>query len=127
MEGTRHVDHRADIYSLGVVIYEMLTGELPLGRFALPSQKVQVDVRLDDIVLKTLEKEPDRRYQHASDAVQSQVPRPQGVDRDQHDVARAWFVMAAGPRAKDQRERQGGEPMGSAHVESVGIAQVPVS
>ena len=67
MEKPLTVDHRADIYSLGVVFYEMLPGELPIGRFAPPSQKVQVDVRLDEVVLKTLEKEPDRRYQHVSD------------------------------------------------------------
>src|SRR5213076_2885974 len=60
------VDHRADIFSLGVVFYEMLTGELPLGRFGPPSGKVKVDVRLDEVVLRALEKEPERRYQHAS-------------------------------------------------------------
>jgi serine/threonine protein kinase len=61
------VDHRADIFSLGVVFYEMLTGELPLGKFQPPSCKVQVDVRLDDVVLHALEKEPERRYQHVSE------------------------------------------------------------
>lgn len=66
MEGSKLIDHRADLYAVGVVFYELLTGELPLGRFAPPSHKVQIDVRLDEVVLKTLEKEPDRRYQHAS-------------------------------------------------------------
>ena len=44
----------------------MLTGELPIGRFAAPSKQVAVDVRLDEVVLRTLEKEPQRRYQRAS-------------------------------------------------------------
>jgi hypothetical protein len=45
----------------------MLTGELPLGKFAAPSSKPGVDARLDEVVFRALEKEPARRYQHASE------------------------------------------------------------
>ncbi len=99
IEKPEQVDHRADLYSLGVVFYELLTGELPIGRFAVPSAKAEINKRLDDVVLKTLEKEPDQRYQQAS---------------------QIKTAVAAAQVAREQMERVAAqEPPGQPPVEAV--------
>ncbi|MCH9688855.1 MAG: serine/threonine protein kinase, partial [Deltaproteobacteria bacterium] len=66
LETPTDVDHRADLFALGVVFYEMLTGHLPIGRFALPSELDRGDPGLDDVVIRSLERDRELRFQHAS-------------------------------------------------------------
>jgi len=62
------VDHRADLYAIGVMLHEMLTGKVPRNPLVLPSAKVQgLDKRFDACVKKALQADPNLRYQSAAD------------------------------------------------------------
>jgi len=95
-ENPAEVDHRADIYALGVVFYQMLTGELPGKQIEPPSRKVSIDVRLDEVVLRALEKQPGLRYQQAS-VLKTQVENLSGT-------------VAADEAQRESRVPQSSEP-----------------
>ncbi len=62
------VDSRADIYSLGVVMYQMLTGGMPVGAFPMPSEvNPHVDIRVDEVVMRAMQQDPNERFQTISE------------------------------------------------------------
>jgi uncharacterized protein YndB with AHSA1/START domain/predicted Ser/Thr protein kinase len=95
------VDHRADIYSTGVVFYEMLAGELPKPERVPPSKQAATDPRIDPIVLRALERERERRYQAARElhseitalarTPESTIRLEQRVNASAEQVFAAWL------------------------------------
>jgi len=100
----KDVDHRADLFSLGVVFYEMLTGELPVGRFDSPSSTKDVDARLDRVVMRALERERDLRYQQADD-LRSDVDAISSYAWDR-DVVEEFEVVEQSPPPQPQRDHE---------------------
>jgi serine/threonine protein kinase len=111
----KRVDQRADIYAAGVIFYELLTGDLPLGRFALPTERgFGVPASVDAVVEKALARNADERYFSAVefDAALAAVERELGiVTMPEHDtvVAPANETMP-GRGGRHELRRDSSEP-----------------
>ncbi|MFO7975459.1 MAG: serine/threonine-protein kinase, partial [Candidatus Hydrogenedentota bacterium] len=128
----RELDQRADIYSIGVILYQMATGEIPVGRVKSPSElDPEIPVALDDVVLKCIEPTPSDRYETVTEFANALekawnagnahgADTPAGKDDEQHKEPIAkmeevttcegnslpWFAVEQGLFKTDEKRQE---------------------
>jgi serine/threonine protein kinase len=108
------MDQRADLYSLGCVFYEMLTGAPPQGQFQLPAVPLKLDPRVDVIITRCMQQNPDLRYQSAAEVKKALEAIREPAQGSAAPRPAVRVVRPPARRSQTPRRRQGSKRAASA-------------